>query len=186
MKKSVCLMAILGALGATSAFAASSTQSVEINFTGEVIDKACEITLHNGGNTLDLGTIRTDIKDGQKGSIVPVVFKFMNCKTVGVDTDAGLKVENVQLVADLNDTNFPQTALNNGTLSTSVDGVLVQIYKDSAGNTEGLKGKDDLGIQQVGNAQYATIGYAAMKKEAAKQISAGKLTAKAMFKVTYQ
>ena len=183
MKKSVCLMAILGALGATSAFAAS--QSVDVTFTGSVLDKACTITLHNGGTTLNLGSVTTQIQDGQHGTLVPVVFKFTDCKEVGKpDAAAQLTVNDVELVADLNNQHFDQTLLSNGTISTNNAGIVVQLYKDAEAKNMGLA--DDHKVNKVGDAQYATVAWAALAKNPAGTVSAGDVTAKAMFKVTYQ
>lgn len=82
MKKSVCLLALLGAFGASAN--AASTQSVEVTFEGYVTDKTCDITLSNGSNSVDLGSILTTQKESEPGTRVPVIFKLSNCN--GTDT----------------------------------------------------------------------------------------------------
>ena len=187
MKKSVCLMAVLGALAASGAMAAS-TQSVDITFKGEVIDKACTISLHNGSNTLPLGTISTQIGDNERGTLVPMILKFSECKNVAQpNTPQAMTVNKVELVADLNDSNADLTNLSKGTLSTTKDGVLVQIYKNKTGTTDNDKGLvDGMKPTVADKVSLVTVGYVAMTKKQGAKLSAGDVEARAMFKVTYQ
>ena len=73
MKKSACLMALLGAFAVSSA----NADSVEITFKGAVSASACNIKLDNGSTTLNLGTLNKNKveKVGDHGSMVPLVFQ---------------------------------------------------------------------------------------------------------------
>lgn len=133
MKKSVCLMAMLGALGATSAIAAS-TQSVEITFQGEVTEKTCDISLANGSKVLDLGTIAANAGNGDKGTLVPLTFKLSNCNGLVLDTATGGPID---LAEDLTATNLVNSDVSTGKLATDKKNIIVQFYEDAAG-TEGF------------------------------------------------
>lgn len=176
MKKSVCLMAILGALGATSAFAA---QSVVVDFAGEVREKACNVTLIDGSTKLDLGHLKTSASADDKGEAIPVLFKLSGC-----GLGAKGKVPTIALYQNLgvSANAVTNTSIKDGTLGTENAKVVVQFGND--------KKADGLPTQNVvinpGNGDDYTIqyGYAYLK---AKQASpdAGKVAAKALFTVTY-
>lgn len=184
MKKSVCLMAILGALGTTTAIAAQ--QSVEINFDGEVINQSCTIKLLDGTDTLYLGTLPAATANGERGSAVPMFFKLSGC------TDTLKKVTGVALENDLLATpdNAGVANINDFEISTSNPQVIVKLYKTKAAKPAD-KGLADVGKIDI-NKQGDTVvpaGYAAlvMKHDGkGTPVQAGTLKASAMFSVTYE
>lgn len=184
MKKSVCLMAILGALGTTTAIAAQ--QSVEINFDGEVINQSCTIKLLDGTDTLYLGTLPAATANGERGSAVPMFFKLSGC------TDTLKKVTGVALENDLLATpdNAGVANINDFEISTSNPQVIVKLYKTKAAKPAD-KGLADVGKIDI-NKQGDTVvpaGYAAlvMKHDGkGTAVQAGTLKASAMFSVTYE
>ena len=179
MKKSVCLMAILGALGATSAIAAS-TQSVEIAFQGEVTEKTCDISLANGTKALDLGTIAAGAGNGTKGTVVPLTFKLSNCNGLTLDTNGGP----VDLAEDLTNSNIVNSDVSVGKLATNKKNIVVQFYKDE-GTTEGFL-DTQTPENGTGDVFFVNAGFVAMKKISDEKTDPGVVNARAMFTVSYQ
>ena len=175
MKKSVCLMAILGALGATSAFA--TTQSVEVNFTGQVIEHSCNVSLANGQGALNLGSIKKDAGNGTKGQVVPLILSMKDC---GANVN---QVSKFELLHDLSVTHWGNTNITTGTLSTSQKGLVVQFYEDMSGAKE--KAPSLVGHSVSGKTATVLGGYAALKRIGADTLTAGEVTAKGMFALTY-
>ena len=177
MKKSVCLMAILGAF-ALSANAAKSDQSVDITFTGKVIAENCKVDLAQGGTSLNLGTIKKDEVQNGKGTIVPVLMKLSNCG------DSLKTVSKFELVHDLSTANSANTNLTNGTLSTNDAGVVVQFYTKADGSAEGKPAL--IGNSTISNKNGTFLGgYVSLKKISAAALNAGDITAKGMFNITF-
>ena len=180
MKKSVCLMAILGALGATSAFAA---QSVIIDFTGEVRDTACNVSLVDNSKALDLGHIMASAKAAEasgKGEAIPVVFKLTNC---GLGAPDKAPVINLAQDLTITDTALKNSDVTQGTLGTNHENVVVQFgdqsKKDQKPSSTPVVSAPD------GNSFFIQYGYAYLKalNDAP---AAQKVNAKALFTVTYQ
>ena len=176
MKKSVCLMAILGAfaIGANAAV----DQSIDISFTGQVIEENCEVQLANGSNALNLGSMMKGAKNDTKGTVVPLLLKLSKCGGT-LQTVSGFK-----LVNDLSTENYGNTNIKAGTLSTNQAGVVVQFYSDADGATPAapsLIGKPTIATQT------ATVlgGYAAMLRKGAVDLKTGPVTAKGMFVLSY-
>lgn len=177
MKKSVCLMAILGAMGMTAAHA--DTQSVIVDFTGEVRDKTCDVELTTGDLSVELGEIGTKAAKGEVGKKIPVIFKLSNCKG-NTGTTRTITLEN-----DLMTQNPAQWGnLKNGQLSTDHDKVVVQFFQSGEDLApEGLK--PDQTETDLGGTYFIEVGHAALKAFD-KEPAAGPVNAKAMFTVTYQ
>ena len=118
MKKSVCLMAILGAfsVGANAAH----SENIPVEFTGSVKAKTCDITVGQTGNVIDLG--RVEPTKNSKGLLVPVTFGFSNCTGTGI--------QSIELAKGQNGGNGDNIA--QGTLGTNITGVTVQLYNDRA------------------------------------------------------
>lgn len=178
MKKSVCLMAILGAMCMTAAHA--DTQSVIVDFTGEVRDKTCDISLSNGPDLeVELGEISTQTKKGESGTKVPVIFKLENC--TGAFTQRTISLEHDLM------TKYPAQLgnLNGGQLSTDHEKVVVQFYQSGEkAAPEGMKpGQTETDIG--GNVYLIEVGHVALKAFDDNP-TAGPVNAKAMFTVTYQ
>lgn len=186
MKKSVCLMAILGAFAASGAMAAvtANDQSVEITFTGMVSESTCQINLIGGGRTLDLGTLKKaggTWQNTDRGSLVPIVFDITNCDKNGVSK--------VALDKDILGQNIDKSDVANGTLATTQKSLNVQIYKDLAGNNKGVDDKAKVTFtgkdgQKVGKLM---AGYAALQHNGdSTAVQAGQtVTAKGMFVLTF-
>lgn len=176
MKKSVCLMAILGAfaVGANAAI----DQSVDISFTGQVTEENCSVSLADGSTTLNLGTIKKPAAEGDHGSVVPLLLKLSSCGTT-LQNVSGFK-----LVNDLS-TDWPvNTNVADGTLSTNQEGIVVQFYSDADGSTPAAPAL--MGNPAINN-NAATVlgGYAAMLRKGTATLQAGEVTAKGMFILTY-
>ena len=178
MKKSVCLMAILGALGASSVYAA---QNVIINFKGEVRDNACIVSLVNGSTTLQLGHISTASNTDDKGDAYPVVFKLTGC---GLGAGAG-KAPTIALNQDMTLTPeaLGNSSVTDGRLGTDHSKVVVQFGNDQ--KKDELPKPTTLVDKNDGENYYIQYGYAYLK---AVQDSpeAKEVNAKALFTVTYQ
>lgn len=177
MKKSVCLMAILGAFAATGAMAAQ--QSIQIDFTGTVIEHSCEVSLANGQKQVNLGSIPLSAKENSKGTVVPLFLKLANCGT-GVNG-----VASFDLLHDLSASNWGNTNVGNGTLSTDQKGVVVQFYTSADGATEGKPSLQPGTGTVSGKAGTVLGGYAALKRIGSEKLTAGTVTAKGMFALTY-
>ena len=186
MKKSVCLMAILGAFCATGANAAigANDQTVDIRFTGYVTESTCVIGLKGNGTELELGVVKKPEggwKKGNKGSLVPVIFEVTNCDKTGVQA--------IDIEADLMGDNYGNSNIGEGTLSTNKKAMNVQLYQDRAAGTKGIK---KTGIQLNGTGPNnkkgeALVGYATLEHNGnSDPLKAGELIeAKAMFKLTF-
>lgn len=175
MKKSVCLMAILGAFAACAN--AATQQSIDIKFSGQVIEQNCQVALANGQDKLNLGSIMKTASDGEKGIVVPVLLKLTGCS-------AGINgVQSFDLINDLSVDNWGNTNITNGTLSTNQKGIVVQFYNDAQGSKET---KPSLIGHNISNQEGTALGgYAAMKRIGAEELNVGEVTAKGMFALTY-
>ena len=175
MKKSVCLMAILGAfaIGANAA----TQQSIDIKFTGQVIEQNCQVSLANGQDELNLGSIMKSSADGEKGIVVPVLLKLTNCG------DALTAVNKFELLSDLSVNHWGNTNITNGTLSTNQSGVVVQFYEDASGKVEAAP---KLVAGSIAEKKGTVLGgYAALKRIGSDELQAGDVKAKGMFALTY-
>ena len=159
MKKSVCLMAILGAFAASGAMAAApaapnaDNQDINITFKGKVIESNCSIVAGDNG-VVDLGTFN---KTKQTAPIVPVQLAFKGCN------EAANKVATVKLKRDGG--KFPQQgSLTDHTLSTDQQGINIQLYKDMTGTTKGMVQLETAngGLNGSGDAATVTVAYAKM------------------------
>ena len=181
MKKSACLMALLGAFAVSSA----NADSVEITFKGAVSESTCKIMLDNGSTTLNLGTLnKNNVKKvGDHGSMVPLVFQIDGC---GSETN----VTKVELIEDLTMDNRDQSDITKGVLSTNQDYVVVKLFKDAAAapGREGIELMDGPVKIENHGAAAIKVGYAtlAASKTADQMTAAKDITAKAMFEVTMQ
>lgn len=181
MKKSACLMALLGAFAVSSA----NADSVEITFKGAVSESTCNIMLDNGSTTLNLGTLnKKKVKQvGDHGSMVPLVFQVDGCTSEQ-------SITGVKLVEDLTMDNRDQSDITKGVLSTNQDYVVVKLFKDAAA-APGQEGIELMGgpvkIENHGAAAIK-VGYAtlAASKTADHMTATTDITAKAMFEVTMQ
>ena len=188
MKKSVCLMAILGAFALTSANAASNQQTVDITFTGSVTESTCNIKLDNGQTSLYLGSIKKAgaVANQTVGTAVPLVFQVDGCTTEKA-------VTNVELIEDLTMDNRGNSDITKGILATNKDYIAVKISKDEQGNQPGVELKDKTQVDAVQGVPIvkggATIraGYARLLalKDAANMKAADDIKAKAMFRLTF-
>ena len=181
MKKSACLMALLGAFAISSA----NADSVEITFKGAVSESTCNIKLDNGSTTLNLGTLnKNNVKKvGDHGPMVPLVFQIDGC---GSETS----VTKVELIEDLTMTNRDQSDITKGVLSTDKDYVVVKLFKDATATPgqEGISLMDGPVAINKGGAAAIKVGCAtlAASKTADQMAAAQNITAKAMFEVTIQ
>lgn len=179
MKKSACLMALLGAFAVSSA----NADSVEITFKGAVSESTCKIMLDNGSTTLNLGTLnKNNVKKvGDHGSMVPLVFQVSGCTSEQNITD-------VTLVEDLTMDNRDQSDITNGVLSTNKDYVVVKLFKDADATNEGIELMGGPVKIENHGAAAIKVGYAtlAASKAADQMTAATDITAKAMFEVTMQ
>ena len=183
MKKSVCLMAILGAFAASGAMAAApaapnaDNQEVNVKFTGKIVTSQCVITAGNGG-TVDLGTFNTT---NQSAPVVPVKFSFSKC------TNAAEKMAQVTLKEDGG--SYPgQGNVGQHTLSTDKQGINIQLYKDMDGNTPGMAQLNDQNgkLNQSGAAAAITVAYAKMVGTKAGALKAGDVVkGVGVFEVTF-
>ena len=195
MKKSVCLMAILGAFAATSVCAAPQVppqkfnQTVNVKFTGDVVKSSCQIDVLNGTNkTVKLGALNLSAQgmdqENAHGDLVPLIFKISGC--AGDNTINGIK-----LIADIGTgaadkdpgVDVSKSDVSKGTLLTNKPNVLVQIYKQAAGGQEGL---NEITNQTLTNGQTGlyTVGYVGLKRMK-DEPKAGTVKAEGMFEVTF-
>lgn len=178
MKKSACLMALLGAFAVSSA----NADTVEITFKGAVSESTCQIKLDNGSTTLDLGTLNKNnvTKVGDHGAMVPLVFQVDGCTSEQ-------NVASVSLVEDLMMENRDQSDIATGVLSTNQDFVVVKLFKDAAGNQEGIELMQGPVALDKGGAAAVKVGYATLAASKPKdQMSAATdVQAKAMFEITF-
>lgn len=185
MKKSVCLMAILGAFAATGAMATTDKdQTVDVTFTGNIVDSNCNIALDNGNLTLELGSVnKKTLADVKKGARVPVTFKLNQCN--------GMTLKSLDLVQATNGAypeNFNDT---NATLPTEQADLVVQIYQEKAGTTKGLA--DLSGVTDANGAiteenKLINVGYAALALKDGgnvKNLTAGAVSSSAMFRFEF-
>ena len=187
MKKSVCLMAVLGALGTCGVSVAATgadDQSIAVTFTGRVSTSTCMISV-DGGSELDLGSIK---KSGDewaatdKGTLVPLVFDIANCDKNSVN--------GVALVKDILGQNMDQSSVNNHKLATTKKAINVHFYKDLAGTDPGLVDLKKAPVNLQGAPKKSgkvMAGYAQLKHNGTKEpLQNGELiTAKAMFNLTF-
>ncbi len=113
---STCSVLICGAAFADdSAVNRPTPGCVTVNFTGEVVEAPCVVSVGNA-NSVDLGRIKKVA--GKKGRITPVPFYLTDCKgdvnTVCVTWDGATT-----------------GTLNGGKLNTNIKNVSVSFYKDS-------------------------------------------------------
>ena len=179
MKKSVCLMAILGAFVASGAMAATQVQptdhnqTVSVKFTGSVIDSNCVITAGDG-TSVNLGTYNLQKKTAP---IVPVTFTFTGCENAKAVASVTLKSDGGA---------YPQKGnVANHVLSTNQKGLTIQLYKDLSGTTEGMAeitkdGKNTL----VAGEGKVTVAYAQLK-DAKDTVAKGPVEGLATFDVTF-
>lgn len=177
MKKSVCLMAILGSFAVS--VNAASNQSVDLTFTGKVVAENCTVDLAQGGTTLNLGTIKKDVAQDTKGTVVPVLLKLSNCG------DTLKTVSGFELINDLSTAHSGNTNIGKGTLSTNDQGVVVQFYTKPDGSTEGKPSLINGTAGITGKKGTFLGGYAALKKITGSALTAGDITAKGMFNITF-
>lgn len=181
MKKSACLMALLGAFAVSSA----NADSVEITFTGAVSESTCNIMLDNGSTTLNLGTLnKNNVKKvGDHGPMVPLVFQVDGCTSEQ-------SITGVTLEEDLTMDNRDQSDITNGVLSTNKDYVVVKLFKNATAalGQEGIELMGGPVKIEKGGAAAIKVGYAtlAASKTADQMTAAKDITAKAMFEVTMQ
>lgn len=179
MKKSACLMALLGAFAVSSA----NADSVEITFKGAVSESTCKIMLDNGSTTLNLGTLnKNNVKKvGDHGSMVPLVFQVSGCTSEQ-------NITGVTLVEDLTMDNRDQSDITNGVLSTNKNYVVVKLFKDADATNEGIELMGGPVKIENHGAAAIKVGYAtlAASKAADQMTAATDITAKAMFEVTMQ
>lgn len=186
MKKSVCLMAILGAFAASGAMAAgpaapaapnADNQDINITFKGKVIESNCVIVAGDKG-VVDLGTFN---KTKQTAPIVPVQLAFTGCD------QAANKVATVKLKRDGG--KFPQQGNVGGhTLSTDQQGINIQLYQDMAGTTPGMAPLDRAsgGLNGTGAATAVTVTYAKMVGTKTGQLNNGDaVNGLGVFEVTF-
>lgn len=177
MKKSACLMALLGAFAVSSA----NADSVEITFKGAVSESTCKIMLDNGSTTLNLGTLnKNNVKKvGDHGSMVPLVFQVSGCASEQ-------NITGVTLVEDLTMDNRDQSDITNGVLSTNKDYVVVKLFKDADATEKGIELMGaPVAIVDHGAAAIK-VGYATLAASKTAVTAAKDITAKAMFEVTIQ
>lgn len=174
MKKSVCLMAILGAfaVGANAA----TTEEVPVNFVGEVKAATCKVTVGQAGNTINLG--RVDLEANSKGTLVPVTFSFYECKTQAVTS---IELSGGQ--------NGQGDNVNTGILATKVKEVTVKLYNDRTANQTFNK-KVTLEENTTGKVEgkklTTTPFYARLEVGATGPAPAGSVDSNALFTVTYK
>ena len=190
MKKSVCLMAILGAFALTSANAASNQQTVDITFTGSVTESTCNIKLDNGQTSLYLGSIKKAGAQANQtmGTAVPLVFQVDNCTTETA-------VTNVELVEDLTMDNRGNSDLAKGILATNKDFIGVKISKNEDGSQPGVELIDKKqigagptqGVELKKGGATVRVGYARLLalKGANDMQATDDIKAKAMFRLTF-
>lgn len=175
MKKSVCLMAVLGAFAAAGANAAT-TEEIPVNFVGEVKAATCKVTVGQSGNTINLG--RVDLEANSKGTLVPVTFSFYECKTTAVNS--------IELTSGQNGHDDNVT---NGTLATKVKEVSVKLYNDrSAGQTFNKKVTlDEKNTGKVEGGKLTTTPFfARLEVGGTGPAPAGTVDSNALFTVTYK
>ena len=189
MKKSVCLMAILGALGTCGVSAApaptgENDQSIAVTFTGRVSTSTCKISV-DGGSELDLGTIKKSGDDWaatDKGNPIPLIFDIATC-----DKNS---VKGVALVKDILGQNLDQSSVDNHKLATTKKPINVHFYKNLAATDPGLidYSKNPVTLQGAGQKTGKVLaGYAQLQHNGNKEaLQNGELiTAKAMFNLTF-
>lgn len=182
MKKSVCLMAILGAFIGGVAQAADS-QSVIVKFKGQVASESCTVEILNSiSGVVDLGTISKTAGKDTKGQLVPLTFKLTGCSS-GLTDPAPLSAS-VDLTNDLMNSYPANTDPDSGRLSTDQEKLAVQIYTSDNGGTAGVK-KDAVAIKKDGDT-YLPVGWAALLKTGDGDLTAGGVEAKGMFTISYQ
>lgn len=118
MKKSVCLMAILGAFCAS--VNAATSEGVPVDFFGKVEAATCNVTVGQTGNKINLGRVSPDANS--EGVLVPVTFAFTNCTTTGITS---IKLESGQ--------NGSEDNVAGGVLGTTKTGVTIKLFNDRAG-----------------------------------------------------
>ena len=178
MKKSVCLVAVLGAFAASGAMAVNADdQQIDVKFKGRVITSECVVTPGDAG-TVDLGTFNTH---NESAPIVPVQFAFSNCK------NAAEKMATVTLKRDGGD--FPaQGNVAGHVISTNKQGINVEFYTDSTGGTKGMASLNDQNgkLDNQGNAAVVTVAYAKMVPTKTGQLNAGdEIKTVGVFEVTF-
>ena len=176
MKKSVCLMAVLGALGASSAFAA---QHVTVEFAGEVRAKACNVTLVDGSNKIELGHLLTSAQANTTGQAHPVVFKLTGC---GLGNKATAPVIALHQNLTITPEAIGNTSISDGTLGTNNGKVVVQFGTED--KQDGLQPQKVIVNDTNGENYVIQYGYAYLKAKDGTP-TAGKVNAKALFTVTY-
>ena len=176
MKKSVCLMAILGALGATSAFAAvETTETHTVKFTGEVIASTCDLTIGGTGNVIHLG--RVEPEADKKGLLVPVTFNFTNCDK-----------KTLKKISYKGGNNGGKDNTTDGTIGTHLERVSIKLFTDAEGKNYSADVTQNIQFDPAGTTSKAIIPYYA-RLETAKNggnPESGTVQSSALFAVTYQ
>ena len=189
MKKSVCLMAVLGAFCATGANAALDKpidQTVNVKFNGNVVNSTCVINLLNGSTTLSLGSLNLAVakNEGAHSQPIPLIFKVTGCdaKTANI-TDVDL-INDVGVGAPTANKNHSD--ITHGTLATDKDGVVVQIYNaETAEPTQkGLIAKPTATV--TGGGAVITVGWATLERKGKTTPDAGPVKAEGQFEFTFE
>ena len=171
MKKSVCLMAILGALGASSAFAA---ETVAVRFTGTVVNSTCDVVVGSQGNTVHLGQISPEAD--KTGAMIPVTFSFSNC-------DHGQTLKTIKYVGGNNGGTDNPT---DGTIGTTLKNVKIKLYTESSGKTY----TPDVTVNKTfgpdANSAMITPFFARLETGNGKQTDSGIVESSALFELSYQ
>ncbi len=171
MKKSVCLMAILCAFGAT---ANAATENIPVEFTGSVQNKTCDIVVGQTGNLIDLG--RVDPTPDSKGKLVPVTFGFSNCNTA----------QGIQSIELKNGQNGGDDDVANGTLGTNIDGVNVKLYNSRAAAPKNFVPKADVNKNFTDKKTLKVTPFFARLEVGKAAAATGDVHTGAVFTVTYK
>ena len=171
MKKSVCLMAVLGTLGATSAFAGDT---IAVRFTGTVVDSTCDVVVGSNGNTVHLGTVAPEAD--KKGALVPVTFSFTNC-------DDQKKLQSIEYKGG-NNGGLDDAAT--GKIGTSLKNVEIKLYEDETAKNFNAKKTIDHTFTTAENSKVFTPFFARLETGSTGPVEAGTVNSSALFEITYQ
>lgn len=122
MKKIITAAGLCALMASSSVFAAPTSGNITVNFTGEVVDTPCIITVGNA-NSVDLGQVKKAAD--KKGVMTPVPFRFSQCTKGSAD---GVDISwNASTNGDLE--------AATGRLPTALENVYMAFYKDFTGAT---------------------------------------------------
>ena len=170
MKKSVCLMAILGAFAAS---VNAATETVVVRFTGDVQAATCDVTVGQNGNLVHLGRVAPEAN--KKGSIVPVTFSFTNCKET--------QLKSVEFTGGQNGGLDDKAT---GKLGTNLANVEVKLYNNAAGNGPFTPKHDINKTFTKTDKSLVVTPYYARLETGGTAPTAGTVQSSALFEVTYQ